>query len=68
MRDEVDRLTYTVTEAARALGISRSYCYELVQQGALPFLPLGRRRVIPRSALEDYVAQQTRRHGDVDPA
>jgi excisionase family DNA binding protein len=68
MRDEVDRLTYTVTEAARALGISRSYCYELVQQGALPFLPLGRRRVIPRRALEDYVAQQTRRSQDADPS
>jgi excisionase family DNA binding protein len=68
MRDEEHRLTYTVTEAARALGISRSYCYELVQQGALPFLPLGRRRVIPRRALEDYVAQQTRRHQDADPA
>jgi excisionase family DNA binding protein len=68
MRDEVDRLTYTVTETARALGISRSYCYELVQQGVLPFLRLGRRRVVPRRALEDYVAQQTRRPGDVDPA
>jgi excisionase family DNA binding protein len=64
MRDEVDRLTYTVTEAARALGISRSYCYELVQQGILPVLTLGRRVLIPRGALEDYVQQQTQRHGD----
>ena len=66
MRDEVDRLTYTVTETAQALGISRSYCYELVQQGVLPFLALGRRVLIPRRALEDYVQQQTQRHPDMD--
>jgi excisionase family DNA binding protein len=62
MDDEVGRLTYSVTEAARALGVSRSYCYELVQRGVLPYIALGRRRVIPRKALEDYVERETRQH------
>jgi excisionase family DNA binding protein len=47
-----------VTEAARVLGISRSYCYELVQEGVLPSLQLGRRRLVPRAALERYVEER----------
>jgi excisionase family DNA binding protein len=46
------RLTLTVEEAGQLLGVSRSYAYELVRQGALPCLRLGRRIVIPVRALE----------------
>ncbi len=59
MGDAADRLTYSVAEAARVQGISRSYCYELVQEGVLPSLQLGRRRLVPRSALERYVEEPT---------
>ena len=46
-------LTYTVEEAARALGISRGLAYEMVREGRLPALRLGQRRlIIPRAALE----------------
>jgi excisionase family DNA binding protein len=37
------------------LGVSRSYAYELVRQGALPGMRLGRRIVIPVRALEAMV-------------
>jgi excisionase family DNA binding protein len=67
MDDHVEQLAYSVAEAARALGISRSYCYELVQQGVLPHLSLGRRKVIPRKALTDYVEQETRQPGTAEP-
>jgi len=47
------RLTYTVEEAAKALGISRGLAYEMVREGRLPALRLGQRRlIIPRAALE----------------
>jgi len=46
------KLTYTVTEAAELLGISRSSAYECVHRGEIPSLTLGRRVVIPRRALE----------------
>ena len=49
---EAERLTLTVEEAARALGISRTLAYELVTRGELPSLRLGRRLVVPRRALE----------------
>jgi len=46
------KLTYTVTEAAELLGISRSSAYECVRRGEIPSLTLGRRVVVPRRALE----------------
>lgn len=47
-----ERLTITVEEAARLLGISRAFAYLLVARNELPSLKLGRRVVIPRRALE----------------
>jgi excisionase family DNA binding protein len=42
--------------AAGLLGISRGLAYELVNRGELPALRLGRRLVVPISALENLVA------------
>lgn len=47
-----ERLTFTVEEAARLLGIGRSLAYGLVATGELPSIRLGRRIVIPRSAVD----------------
>lgn len=50
-----DRLTYTVEEAAAVLGISRAFAYEAVHRGEIPHLRIGRRILIPRSALTQLV-------------
>lgn len=50
------RLTLSVTEAARLLGIGRSLAYELVARGELPCLRLGRRVLIPRHAIDELLA------------
>ena len=44
-------LVFTVDQAAVLLGISRALAYELVRQGSIPSLHLGRRIVVPRSGL-----------------
>ena len=49
------RLVLTVTEAAVALGISRTHAYDLIARGELPSLRLGRRIVVPRRGLERLV-------------
>ena len=49
------RLTLTVPQAAEVLGISRALAYELVARGELPSLRLGRRVVVPRRALQNFV-------------
>jgi excisionase family DNA binding protein len=49
----MERLTYTVTEVAQALGISRSKAYTLVAEGAIAVVPLpGRRKLIARATLD----------------
>jgi excisionase family DNA binding protein len=45
------RLTLTVEEAARLLGVSRAHAYELAARGEIPILRLGRRVLVPREAL-----------------
>ncbi len=51
----VDRLTYTVDEAAQLLGISRNSAYEAARTGDLPTIRLGRRILVPRSRLEELL-------------
>jgi len=51
----MDRWTVTVEEAAEMLGISRSSAYECVHRGELRALRLGRRLVVPRTALEELL-------------
>jgi excisionase family DNA binding protein len=46
----------TVSEAASALGISRTLAYELVARRELPAVHLGRRIVIPRQAVDALLA------------
>ena len=48
----------TVSEAARLLRISRHLAYDLVAQGRLPHVRLGRRILIPRQGLELWVARE----------
>jgi excisionase family DNA binding protein len=45
------RLTYTLTEAACRLGISRALAYEAAHRGELPVCRIGRRLLVPRAAL-----------------
>jgi len=54
-RKQLDRLTYTVEEAATVLGISRSLAYEAVARGEVPHLRVGRRVLIPRGWLEEWI-------------
>jgi len=54
------RLVVTVTEAAELLGISRGLAYELARAGQLPSLRLGRRLVVPRAALLEWLERAAR--------
>ena len=46
-----DRLTWTVPEAARLLGISKDCAYDAARRGDLPVRVIGRRMLVPRTAL-----------------
>ena len=48
-------LVWSVSDAARMLGISRAFAYELIASGKLPHVRLGRRVVVPRRVVEALI-------------
>ncbi len=52
-----DRRTYSVEEAARILGISRTTAYECVHRGEIPARRFGRRVVILTHELEAFLSK-----------
>ena len=54
--EPLPRMLVSVTEASRALGVSRSFAYELVAAEVLKSIRLGRRVLVPVSALENLIA------------
>lgn len=60
-----DVLTLSVRAAAEVLGVSDDLIYELTERGVLPCLRVGRRKLIPRRAIdlviEEAVARFARR-------
>lgn len=48
----------TVGEAAALLRIGRNTCYELIRQQRIPHVRLGRRILIPRFGLEQWIARE----------
>ena len=50
----------TVPEVAKLLRISRNLVYELVAQGVLPSIRLGRRILVPRDLLDQQIRRQRR--------
>ena len=63
----MEPLLLTPKEAARALGLSQSYVYELLASETLPSITIGRTRRIPRRALEEFVAACEASQGGYTP-
>ena len=55
-----NRLCISVPEAAEMLGISRNFAYELAKRGELPIMQFGKRKLIPRAALEKMLEEGAR--------
>ena len=54
----MNKITMTVPEAAKCLGISRNTAYSMAQKGELPVLKLGQKRiVVPIAVLEKFIQQ-----------
>jgi excisionase family DNA binding protein len=49
------RLAYSVDEAARLTGLSRDLLYDEMRRGHLDYLKVGRRRLITRQHLEQFL-------------
>jgi excisionase family DNA binding protein len=53
-------LAVSVADAAILLGLGESTVYEMLDQGELPSARRGKRRVIPYTALQEWLANATR--------
>ncbi|MBO5952909.1 MAG: helix-turn-helix domain-containing protein [Oscillospiraceae bacterium] len=42
-----EKLTYTVVEAAAALGVSKTVMYQLIRTDGFPVISVGNKRLIP---------------------
>jgi excisionase family DNA binding protein len=49
------RLAYSVAEAARLTGLSRDLLYDEMRRGNLPYTKVGRRRLITRQHLNQFL-------------
>jgi len=54
---EEKKLTITVEEAGRILGISRGLAYQMAREGRIPTIRFGKRLVVPRWAIEHLLQE-----------
>lgn len=53
------RRTYTVREAAAILGVGPATLYRAVERNEVPFIAIGKRRLIPRVWVDQEVEKTT---------
>jgi excisionase family DNA binding protein len=55
-----DKLTYTIKEAAAALGVGRTTLWRAVSDGKLPAVKFGSRTLIPADGLRQWISAMPR--------
>lgn len=60
MDNEIERLSYSVDEATQATSLGRSNLYELMDCGEIPYCKVGRRRLILKEDLRNYLLAHRR--------
>ena len=54
-----ERLAYSVDEAAQLTGLSRDLLYDQMRRGKLTYVKVGRRRLITRHHLQQFLGDAT---------
>lgn len=55
---KIEKLTYSVREAAEALGVSESKMYQIIRMDGFPLVKLGGRNLISVKGLARWVEEQ----------
>ncbi|SHO48918.1 helix-turn-helix domain-containing protein [Anaerocolumna xylanovorans] len=55
----MEKITYSIDEAAKIVGVGRSLMYQLAREGKIPVLRLGNRFVIPKKRFEIFINSST---------
>jgi len=59
MQNQIDRLSYSILEVAKTIGVSSRTVHSLVKRGELPHIRVGTRVLIPADGLREFIAQRT---------
>jgi len=63
-----ERPTLTVQEVSKFLGIGRDKGYELVKNGTIPSLTIGRRYIVPTANLWTFLSIEVPNYASDDPS
>ena len=55
----VQRLTYSIEEVSRILGISRSHAYKAVETGQIPSIVIGHRKLVSKAVLDEILSAKS---------
>ena len=61
---DIERLTVTVPEMAKMLGVTTCTAYNLIHRADFPVVRVGRRAIIPVDALKRWVEAQAGKKND----
>lgn len=61
----MEKLLLRIPEAAELVGLGRSKIYELIREGEIPIIRIGRSLRIPAAELRLWVSRQLQRDDDV---
>ena len=61
-----EKLTLSVEEAGKLLGVSRQVAYQLIHRSDFPTLHIGRRILVPKKQLEIWMDRQV--NGEEEPS
>ena len=61
---ETQKITMTVPEAAKKLGLGLNKTWSLVHSGKLRSVRVGRRFIIPHTELADFLERESQQHLD----
>lgn len=58
--NELERLAYTPEELTKILGLSRCFVYKLLKEGKIASIRLGKRIIIPKEAVINFLRQASK--------
>ena len=60
MKNQIDRLSYSIFEVAKTLGVSSRTVHSLIKRGEIPHFRVGQRVLIPADGLREFIALRTK--------
>lgn len=60
MAEQNQRISYNIEEAIGVTGLNRTALFKAIRNGSLKTFKTGRRRMVSRKALEEYISKMER--------